>query len=625
MSEHFEEQDFNTDHLDTHLWAKIFGYLLKYKKNLIFLVFLMVAIASIDVGFPLMNRYAMDHFIEAKGSLDGLWIYGLGYFLMICVQGFVVFFFIQQAGKIEMEFAYDMRNRAFRKIQELSFTYFDKTPLGWIMARMTSDIGRLAEIVSWSLIDMVWGLTVMIGVTVIMLIVDWKMALLILMVVPVLAWISVKFQRMILEKYRSTRKINSQITGAFSEGITGAKTSKTLVLEESQINDFKQLTSKLSRESISAAILASIFMPLVMGLGAFSLAMILWIGGQQVLVGTMSFGTLMLYTQYAGSFFEPLRQLARLLAEFQMAQASAERVLTLVNTESDLVDTKEVIESYGTILNPITTGYHRLKGDVRFNDVSFAYKTAEPVLSHFNLDVKAGETVALVGETGSGKSTIVNLLCRFYEPNEGIITIDGIPLRERSVGWLHSNLGYVLQAPHLFSGSVTENIRYGRLDATDEDIEKAARLVDAHDFIIKLDKGYQTDVGEGGNRLSTGQKQLISFARAVIADPSIFVLDEATSSIDTETEQIIQKAIENLMKGRTSFIIAHRLSTIVTADRILVIRKGVIVEEGTHHELMMKHGYYYRLYTNQFNEDLQNQLLNLSTPEEEDLTLAFHD
>jgi ATP-binding cassette subfamily B protein len=544
---------------------------------------------------------------------------------MICVQGLVVFFFIQQAGKIEMEFAYDMRNRAFRKIQELSFTYFDKTPLGWIMARMTSDIGRLAEIVSWSLIDMVWGLTVMIGVTVIMLIVDWKMALLILMVVPVLAWISVKFQRLILEKYRSTRKINSQITGAFSEGITGAKTSKTLVLEESQINDFKQLTSKLSRESISAAILASIFMPLVMGLGAFSLAMILWIGGQQVLVGTMSFGTLMLYTQYAGSFFEPLRQLARLLAEFQMAQASAERVLTLVNTESDLVDTKEVIESYGTILNPITTGYHRLKGDVRFNDVSFAYKKEEPVLSHFNLDVKAGETVALVGETGSGKSTIVNLLCRFYEPNEGTITIDGIPLRERSVGWLHSNLGYVLQAPHLFSGSVTENIRYGRLDATDEDIEKAARLVDAHDFIVKLDKGYQTDVGEGGNRLSTGQKQLISFARAVIADPSIFVLDEATSSIDTETEQIIQKAIENLMKGRTSFIIAHRLSTIVTADRILVIRKGIIVEEGTHHELMMKHGYYYRLYTNQFNEDLQNQLLNLSTPEEEDLNLAFHD
>jgi len=622
MSEHFEEQDFNTDKLDTHLWRKIFGYLMKYKKNLIFLIFLMIAIASIDVGFPLMNRYAMDYFIEGMGSQSTLWIYGLGYFGMICVQGLVVFFFIQQAGKIEMEFAYDMRNRAFRKLQELSFTYFDKTPLGWIMARMTSDIGRLAEIVSWSLIDMVWGLTVMTGVTIIMFIVDWKMALLILMVVPVLAFISVKFQRKILDKYRLTRKINSQITGAFSEGITGAKTSKTLVLEDSQIRDFKELTNKLSREAISAHILASIFMPIVMGLGAFSLAMILWVGGQQVLVGTMSFGTLMLYTQYAGSFFEPLRQLARLLAEFQMAQASAERVLTLVNTEADLIDTKEVIESYGTILNPITTGYHRLKGDVRFNDVSFAYKAAEPVLTHFNLEVKSGQTIALVGETGSGKSTIVNLLCRFYEPNNGFISIDGIPIKERSVGWIHSNLGYVLQAPHLFSGSVRENIRYGRLDATDEEIETAARLVDAHDFIMKLDKGYLTDVGEGGNRLSTGQKQLISFARAVIADPSIFVLDEATSSIDTETEQIIQKAIENLMKDRTSFIIAHRLSTIVNADRILVIRKGLIVEDGIHHDLMMKHGYYYRLYTNQFNEDLQNQLLNLHESDEE-ASLSF--
>jgi len=617
MSEHFEEQDFNTEKLDLHLWRRIFKDLMKYKKNLFFLVLLMITIASIDVGFPLMNRYAMDYFIEGMGSQSTLWIYGIGYFLMICLQGIVVFFFIQQAGKVEMEFAYDMRNRAFRKLQELSFTYFDKTPLGWIMARMTSDIGRLAEIVSWSLIDMVWGLTVMFGVSIVMFIVNWQMALLILMVVPVLAFISVKFQRMILERYRSTRKINSQITGSFSEGITGAKTSKTLVLEESQISDFKQLTHKLARESISAAILASMFMPLVMGLGAFSLAMILWLGGQQVLLGTMSFGTLMLYTQYAGSFFEPLRQLARLLAEFQMAQASAERVLTLLNTESDLVDTQAVIASYGTILNPITTDYHRLKGDVSFKDVSFAYKKEEPVLSHFNLEVKSEHTIALVGETGSGKSTIVNLLCRFYEPNEGIITVDGIPIRERSIGWLHSNLGYVLQAPHLFSGSVNENIRYGRLDASDEEIIEAAKMVDAHDFITKLDQGYQSDVGEGGNRLSTGQKQLISFARAVIANPSIFVLDEATSSIDTETEQIIQKAIENLMKDRTAFIIAHRLSTIVSADRILVIRKGLIEEDGTHQELMMKQGYYYRLYTNQFNEDLQNQLLNLSNESDE--------
>ncbi len=625
MSHHFEEQDFNTDKLDTGLWKKIFIALLKYKKNLIFLVFLMVTIASIDVAFPMFNRYALDNFVNTNGSTESLGLFALLYFGMIVVQGLVVFFFIQQAGKIEMEYAYDMRNTAFRKLQELSFTYFDKTPLGWIMARMTSDIGRLAEIVSWSLIDMIWGLTVMIGITIVMFIVDWQMALLILMVVPVLGFISVKFQRKILDKYRQTRKINSQITGAYSEGITGAKTSKTLVLEDQQIAEFDALTAKMRAESIRAHILSAIFMPIVMGLGTFSLAMILWLGGQQVLVGTMSFGTLMLYTQYAGSFFEPLRQLARLLAEFQMAQASAERVLTLVGTQPDLVDSEAVIKAYGSILDPKPETYHRLNGEVRFEHVHFHYKPEEPVLTDFNLHVKPGQTIALVGETGSGKSTIVNLICRFYEPTQGTILIDGIPLKERSVGWLHSNLGYVLQAPHLFSGSVRENIRYGKLDATDEEIETAARLVNAHAFIENLDKGYDTDVGEGGNRLSTGQKQLISFARALIADPSIFVLDEATSSIDTETEQIIQHAIENLMKDRTAFVIAHRLSTIVNADRILVIRKGQIEEEGTHAQLMRLKGYYYRLYTNQFNEDLQNQLLNLHPVTASETEFAYED
>lgn len=625
MSHHFEEQDFNTDKLDTGLWKKIFIALLKYKKNLVFLVFLMVTIAGIDVAFPMFNRYALDNFVDSNGSTESLWTFAALYFGMITVQGLVVFFFIQQAGKIEMDYAYDMRKTAFRKLQELSFTYFDKTPLGWIMARMTSDIGRLAEIVSWSLIDMIWGLTVMIGITIVMFIVDWQMALLILMVVPVLAFISVKFQRKILDKYRQTRKINSQITGAYSEGITGAKTSKTLVLEDQQIAEFDALTAKMRSESIRAHILSAIFMPIVMGLGAFSLAMILWLGGQQVLVGSMTFGTLMLYTQYAGSFFEPLRQLARLLAEFQMAQASAERVLTLVGTQPDLVDSEAVMRAYGTILEPKPETYHRLRGEVSFDHVHFHYKPEEPVLTDFSLHVKPGQTIALVGETGSGKSTIVNLICRFYEPTQGTIRIDGIPLKERSVGWLHSNLGYVLQAPHLFSGSVRDNIRYGKLDATDEEIEQAARLVNAHEFIEKLDKGYDTDVGEGGNRLSTGQKQLISFARALIADPSIFVLDEATSSIDTETEQIIQHAIENLMRDRTAFVIAHRLSTIVNADRILVIRKGQIEEEGTHAQLMRQRGYYYRLYTNQFNEDLQNQLLNLHPETVAETGFAYED
>ena len=609
MSEHFEEQEFNTDTLDTHLWRKIFKLLWIHKKKLAVLYVFIIMVAAVDVLFPYLNKIAIDTFINGNGDLTHLTWFGFAYFGCIVWQGFNIYFFIRQAGLIEMDFAYDVRNKAFTKLQELSFSYYDKTPLGWIMARMTSDISRLAEILSWSLMDLVWGSTVMLGITVVMFSVNWQLALFVLMVMPVLAVISVWFQRRILKSYREVRKINSKITGAFSEGITGAKTTKTLVLEEVNFGEFSALTTNMRAQSIRAAILSAIFMPIVMSLGSIATAAILWYGGNQVLIGALQFGTLMLFTQYASQFFEPLRQIARLLAEFQMAQASAERVLALLNAQPQIVDSAEVIAKYGTVLAPKRNAYEKIKGNVTFEAVNFHYNPEEPVLQDFNLDVKSGQTIALVGETGSGKSTIVNLLCRFYEPITGRILIDGVDMKERSIGWLHSNLGYVLQSPHLFSGSVRDNIRYGKLDATEEEILAAAKLVDAHSFIEKLEQGYDTDVGEGGGRLSTGQKQLISFARAVIAEPAIFVLDEATSSIDTETEQVIQHAIETLLVDRTSFVIAHRLSTIVSADRILVVRKGRVVEDGTHGELMKIKGYYYRLYTNQFNEDLQDKLL----------------
>lgn len=612
MSEHFEEQEFNTDKLDTGLWKKIFKLLWVYKKNLSILYLFIIMVAAVDVIIPYLNKMAIDTFINGNGDLTHLWSFGLAYFACIVWQGFNIYFFIKQAGLIEMDFAYDVRNLAFKKLQELSFSYYDKTPLGWIMARMTSDITRLAEILSWSLMDLVWGTTVMLGITVVMFSVNWQLALLVLMVMPVLAVISVWFQKRILKSYREVRKVNSKITGSFSEGITGAKTTKTLVLEEVNYDEFSALTRDMRSQSIRAAVLSAIFMPIVMSLGSIATAAILWYGGNQVLLGVLQFGTLMLFTQYASQFFEPLRQIARLLAEFQMAQASAERVLSLLNSEPQIVDTPAVIEKYGSVLSPKREAYEKIKGNVTFENVNFHYNAEEPVLKDFNLEVKAGQTIALVGETGSGKSTIVNLLCRFYEPITGRILIDGVDMKDRSIGWLHSNLGYVLQSPHLFSGSVRENIRYGKLDATEEEVIAAAKLVDAHDFIEKLELGYDTDVGEGGGRLSTGQKQLISFARAVIAEPAIFVLDEATSSIDTETEQVIQHAIETLLVDRTSFVIAHRLSTIVTADRILVVRKGRVVEDGTHNELMKIKGYYYRLYTNQFNEDLQDKLLKIA-------------
>lgn len=618
MSTQFKEQDYNTDTLDTALWKRIFSLFWEHRSHLFILFSMMVLIALMDVLFPLLHKYAIDEYVVNQRPFELYSWFSAAYLGMVFIQGFAVYFFIRQGGKVEMDFAYSVRQKAFDKLQRLSFSYYDKTPLGWIMARMTSDIPRLADIISWSLIDFFWGSALMLGLSIVMLILNWKLALLVLFTVPILAVISVKFQRMILEKHRETRKINSKITGAFSEGITGAKTTKTLVIEENQSREFKELSSSMREHSIEAAILSAVFMPLVMGLGAVASSLLLWKGGEAVLWGTLEFGTLVLFSQYAGQFFEPLRQIARLLAEFQMAQASAERVLSLLDAEIDVTDHEQVIQHYGDLLDPTIHHNEAIVGNVEFKSVDFFYKPEEPVLTQFSLKVKAGESVAIVGETGSGKSTLVNLICRFYEPQKGEIFIDGINLQDRSLGWLHSKLGYVLQSPHLFSGTVMENIRYGRLEASDDEIMEAAKQVSAHEFILDLENGYQTEVGEGGNKLSTGQKQLVSFARAILAKPSLFILDEATSSIDTETEQLIQKAIGSILKGRTSFVIAHRLSTIVQSDRILVMRNGRIVEEGKHHELLALKGYYHRLYTHQFNQEQQEALWGVKEENHED-------
>ena len=607
----FQEKEYNTDTLDTGLWKKIIDLLGSQKKNLYLLFTFMLFVAILDVVFPYLNKIAIDYFATGQGSETELWLFGALYLGLLVLQSVLVYKFLCQSGKIETGFSYHVRKTAFEKLQVLSYSYFDKTPTGWIMARMTSDIARLAEILAWSLVDMIWGFTVMVGITLVMFVVNWQMALLVLIVVPILAYVSVWFQTRILKNYRKVRQVNSKITSSFSEGIAGAKTTKTMVLEDQNLDEFNQLTNEMREKSIRAALLSSLFMPIVIGLSAMSTGAILWYGGNQVLFYGMEFGTLMMFTQYANQFFEPLRQIARLLAELQMAQASAERVLTLLEEEPAIVDSEEVIAQYGTILEPKVENYPSMEGNITFEHVNFNYLPEEPVLMDFNLEVKAGETIALVGETGSGKSTIVNLLCRFYEPVDGVIKIDGVDYKERSLGWLHSHLGYVLQTPHLFSGTVKENIQYGRMDATDEEIIAAAKLVNAHDFIMKLENGYQTDVGEGGGRLSTGEKQLVSFARAILANPKLFILDEATASIDTETEKVIQDAIDKVLTNRTSFVVAHRLSTIVNADKILVMKNGRILEQGTHDTLMKKHGYYYRLYTNQFQEDLQKQLLQI--------------
>ncbi|WBW96354.1 ABC transporter ATP-binding protein [Oceanirhabdus sp. W0125-5] len=595
-----------TEKLNVGIWRKLFKYLTEFKKALLIAGLIMVGVAGIDAIMPLMTKYAIDNFIK-NNTTDGLVIFAVVYFLMIIAQVINVKLFIRQAGKIETHLAYHIRKLGFKRLQQLSFSYYDNSSVGWLMARMTSDVSRLSEIISWGLIDMVWALVMMTGFIGIMLYHSVKLTLISMSVVPPLFLIGVFFQKKILKSYRSVRKQNSQITANFSEGVSGAKTTKTLVREEDNLKEFNHDAGKMRNSAVRAAMFSSLFLPIVISMGSIGTGFALWIGGNSVIAKTLSYGTFFMFIQYTLQFFDPISQLASTIAELQNAQASAERIISLIETDPDIWDREDVIEKYGDLFNAKEENWEKIKGEIEFKNVSFAYKNGEKVLNNFNLKVKKGQTIALVGETGSGKSTIVNLICRFYEPNSGEILIDGKDYRERSLLWLQSNIGYVLQSPHLFSGTIKDNIKYGKLEASDEEIQRAAKLVNAHNFIMKLEKGYDTEVGEGGGNLSTGEKQLISFARAIVANPALFVLDEATSSIDTETERMIQSAIEKVLHGRTSFVVAHRLSTIVSADKILVIRNGKITEAGTHRELILRKGYYYNLYTNQLLEEKEKE------------------
>lgn len=610
----FQEQDY-TKRFDLSLWAKLLKVAKPYHKNLLLIVSFMAVSAIIDVLLPRLNAYAIDVMI-ANGDTSNMVAFVAIYVGLCLIQVGTIFGFMRNSGIVETGTCYLIRKLGFQKLQELPFSYYDRMPVGYLMSRLTNDTQRLADTIGWSLVDLCWGAVYLVACAIQMLLVNWKLGLVVMVVLPPLALISWKFQKAILASYRQVRKNNSQITAGFNEGINGAKTSKTLVREDLNIAEFNEVSGNMRAASIRAATLSSLFLPIVVSLGSLATAYALWQGGNSVIGGTqvfgvaMTIGTLNMFINYTVNFFQPVRDIASIFAELQSSQAAAERVLTLLDTEPDILDTPEVVEVFGDNFHPKKENWPALIGDIDFDDVTFRYKDGEKVLEHFNLHIKHGQTIALVGETGSGKSTIVNLICRFYEPTEGRILIDGADYRTRSQLWLQSNLGYVLQSPHLFSGTVADNIRYGRPEATDEEVAEAARMVGAEPFILKMKDGYQSDVGEGGNRLSTGQKQLISFARAILTNPSIFVLDEATSSVDTETEQLIQLAIQKVLSGRTSFIIAHRLSTIRSADRILVIQNGKITEDGTHQQLIAKQGYYYQLYTNQFQDEQGLEILD---------------
>lgn len=602
-----EEKSFDQK-VDIHTWKRLFGYAFRHKKIVAQIVVVMLINAVIDVLHPVLTGYAIDNFV-VPGTLEGVKLFAIAYSVIILIQCYSVFRFLERGGRLEMDISYEIRKEAFQKLQELSFSFYDKTPVGYLLARMVSDIARLSEMIAWSFVDVGWAGTYILFNIAYLFVINAKLALIILTIVPVLVLLSAYFQKRILQKQREVRRTNSRITGAFNEGIMGAMTTKTLVREEANFGEFEELTTTMKGASVKSAMLQAKFLSLVICIGAVGVALAMTFGGAMVVDGVIEIGKLATAISLTMSLFEPIQQLARVIAEFQTAQASAERVLSLIDTPCDIVEKPEVVALYGDNFQPKEENWPPIKGDIEFQHVSFSYKEGETVLDDFSIKIKAGETIALVGETGAGKSTIVNLVCRFYEPNSGKILIDGADYRDRSSLWLESSLGYVLQTPHLFSGTIEDNIKYGKKDATREEVIAAAKMVSAHDFIARFTKDYDTEVGEGGALLSTGQKQLISFARVVLADPRIFVLDEATSSIDTETEQLIQNAITTVLEGRTSFLVAHRLSTIRSADRILVIRDGKVTEQGDHRALMRQKGYYYTLYTNQFRQERQSEVL----------------
>ena len=595
-----------TKHLKFFGIGRILPYLKPVAKLIAIMIFFGLMGSATDIILPQFQRYALDYFV-GLGVLDTVVPFVILYVLTILVAAGSNYISCALATIIEMRVNKQLRQTGFTHLQTLSFSYFNQNSVGYIHARLMSDTSRIGSLVSWTLVDCVWRISYLVGAIITMVIMNPKLAAMVLSILPLLVILFSIFQKKLIRVNREVREINSHITSNFNEGITGAKTIKSLAIEDKMDQRFRDETQNMRSKTVEASRLRGLFAGTMNLASSVALAIVLWQGGY---IAATEMGTFSVFMSYAQGMMEPLRWLVDIVSDLITTQVNIERFTNLLAVKSDVVDTPEVVEKYGDSFNPKKENWEELKGDITFEDVTFRYPDGEEtVLENFSLDIPFGTHLAIVGETGAGKSTLVNLVCRFYEPTKGRVLIDGRDARERSQLWLHSAIGYVLQTPHLFSGTVRENLLMGNPDATEAMIWEAIRAVSAEDVIAHLENGLDTDVGEGGDLLSTGEKQMISFARAILADPRILILDEATASVDTMTEAKIQAAMETVTADRTCLMIAHRLSTVRNADMILVVRQGRIVEQGTHAQLLAQKGYYYELYTRQYEDEATAKIL----------------
>jgi len=571
--------------------ARLFQYMKPYKAEFVPIIIVMIIGTLTRLGIPLLIWRGIDHYIEPNigtGKTGDLWLLGLIMIVLYIIQMVATRFRIKRTNVIGQKVLHDLRAHLFTHIQRLSFRFFDKRPAGSVLVRVTNDVNTLQELFTNGVVNLLMDIIQLCGIVIILLTINLKLGLAVIVTVPIMFFISTSLRRKIRFAWQEVRMKNSRINSHLNESIQGMKVTQAFVQEKNNIDFFQKMNASNLKSWNRASMMNQAFGPIIEITAAVGACILYWYGTYLISIEAFTIGLLVAYSSYMSNFWEPINRLGMLYSQMLIAMASSERIFEFIDEQPNVKEKEEAIT------------LSEIKGDVKFENIVFEYEKGRAALKGISIDVKAGQTIALVGHTGSGKSTIINLLCRFYDTTEGRILIDGVDIRDLSLSSLRQQVGLVMQDTFIFSGTIKDNIRYGKLDATDEEIYSAAKAVNAHDFIMQLPDGYETQVEERGNVLSMGQRQLLSFARALLSNPKILILDEATASIDTETELKIQEALKVLLKGRTSFMIAHRLSTIRHADDIIVLDHGNIVEQGNHEQLMNRQGVYFGLIQAQY-------------------------